>query len=145
MSAEHDWLGAAIAICGGCALVIGALLPWMSLFAGLQRYPGVVGLNGRLLLIAGASAMLGGVALAMRPRRLLRGALGWLGLVLAAFALWVLHGLRTTLDSLAHHPLLLARAGSGLAVALAGALLLTLLIVPTPRRPLSALERSGGE
>jgi hypothetical protein len=145
VSAEHDWLGAAIATCGGCALVVGALLPWMSLFAGLQRYPGVAGLNGRLLLIGGALATLGGVALATRPRPRLRGALGVLGLVLAAFASWVLRGLQMTLHALAHHPFLLARPGSGLFVALAGALLLTLLIAPMLRRPRRALARSGDE
>lgn len=139
MTAERDWLGAAISACGGCALVVGALLPWMSLFAGLQRYAGVAGVNGRLLLAGGVAAIVGGAAMLMRPRRPLRLALGVLGLVLAAFASRLILELRATVHSLAHHPLLLARPGSGLFVALAGALLVTLLIVPVPRRKTAVL------
>ena len=141
--AERDWLGGAIAICGGGALVTGALLPWLSLFAGLHRYAGVAGLNGRVLLVGGALAIAGGVAMFARPRRRLRALLGALGLALAAFATWVLAGLRATLHGLAHHPLLLARPGSGLYVALAGALLMTVLFVPLPRQTASVPERSG--
>lgn len=145
MTAERDWLGAAISMCGGCALVAGALLPWMSLFAGLQKYAGVAGLNGRLLLLGGVSAIIGGAAMAMRRRRQLRVALGGLGVVLAAFAAWLIFELRATVHVLAHHPLLLARPGSGLFVALAGALLVTLLIVPLPRRTTPALDRSEAQ
>lgn len=142
--AERDWLGAAIATSGGSALVAGAMLPWMSLFAGLQRYPGVAGLYGRLILVGGVSAIIGGVAMIMRPRQRLRPAVGALGLILTAFASWVLYGLRATTRTLQHHPLLLARPGAGLFVALAGALLVTLLIVPLPHRTTArATERSG--
>lgn len=137
-TAERDRLGAALATCGGCALVAGALLPWMSLFAGLQRYAGVAGLNGRLLLAGGVAAIVGGAAMLVRPRRPLRLALGGLGLLLAAFALRLLLELRATVHALAHHPLLLARSGSGLFVAFAGALLVTLSILPVPRRKTAA-------
>ena len=142
-AAERDWLGAAIATTGGSALVVGALLPWMSLFAGLQRYPGIAGLNGRLILAGGVSAVIGGFAMVVRPRKRLRQTLGTLGLAFVVFSSWVLYGLRTTMHTLAHHPLLLARPGSGLFVALAGALLLTLLIVPTRRGSVGAVERPG--
>ena len=140
---ERDWLGGAIATCGGSALVTGALLPWLSLFAGLQRYPGVAGLNGKVLLVGGLSAIVGGLAMLARPRRRFRPLLGALGIGLAAFAIWVIVGLRATLRGLAHHPLLLARPGSGLYVALAGALLMTVLFVPLPRHAASAPARSG--
>jgi len=132
--ADRDWLGAVIATSGGSALVVGALLPWMSLFAGLQRYPGVSGLYGRLLLAGGVSAIGGGIAMLVRRRRGLRLAVGALGLILSAFAWWILDGLRATTHSLEHHPLMLARAGPGLFVALAGALLVALLILPVPLR-----------
>lgn len=144
MAAERDWLGGAIATSGGGALVAGALLPWMSLFAGLQRYPGVAGLYGRLLLVGGVSAIACGFAMIVRPRQRLRPAVGALGFVLTAFASWVLYGLRATIRALGHHPLLLARPGAGLFVALAGALLITVLIVPLPRAAAArAVERSG--
>ena len=131
---ERDWLGGAIATTGGAALVAGALLPWMSLFAGLQPYPGVSGLYGRLLLVGGASAIGGGLAMVVRARPRLRTAVGALGLGLAAFASWVLYGLRVTTDRLANDPLLVARAGVGLFVALTGALLVAVLIIPLPHR-----------
>lgn len=130
--ADRDWLGAAVATTGGGALIVGALLPWMTLFAGLQRYPGVSGLYGRLLLVGGVSAMGAGIAMLVRRRRQLRIAVGALGVVLSAFAWWILDGLRATTHSLEHHPMMLARAGPGLFVALAGALLIALLIL-TPR------------
>lgn len=142
-TAERDWLGGAIATCGGSALVAGALLPWLSLFAGLHRYAGVAGLNGRVLLVGGALAVAGGLAMFARPRRRLRPLLGALGVALAAFAAWVIVGLRETVHALAHHPLLLARPGSGLYVALAGALLMTVLFVPLPRQSVALPERSG--
>jgi hypothetical protein len=143
-AAERDWLGGVIAASGGSALVVGALLPWMSLFAGLQRYAGVSGLYGRLLLIGGATAIVAGLAMVVRPRRRLRPVVGVLGLLLTAFASWVLYGLRATLRGLEHHPLLLARPGAGLFVALAGALLITVLIVPHSRGAAArAPERSG--
>ena len=127
--AERDWLGGAIAACGGGALVVGALLPWMSMFAGLQSYPGVAGLYGRLLLVGGIAGIIAGFVMVARPRRRLRTAIGALGVALAAFASWIVIGLRTTLGTLGHHPLLLARPGYGLFVALAGALVLSSLIL----------------
>ena len=135
-AAERDWLGAAMSAGGGSALVAGALLPWMSLFAGLQRYPGVAGLNGRLLLAGGVAGIATGIVMIARPRRFLRRAIGVLGVALAAFASWVLIGLHETIRTLAHHPLMLARPGFGLYVALAGALAMALLIAtpgPTAR------------
>ena len=128
--AERDWLGGVIAMIGGGALVVGALLPWMSLFAGLHRYRGVSGLYGRLLLIGGVFAFCAGIAMLVRPRHRLRPAVGVLGVALTAFAWWVLVGLRDTTRALEHHPMMLARPGPGLFVAFAGAVLVTSLIVP---------------
>lgn len=130
--AQRDWLGAVVATAGGSALVVGALLPWMSLFAGLQRYRGVAGLYGRLLLVGGVLAIGGGIALVVHPRHRLRTAVGVLGVILTAFASWVFEGLRATTRSLEHHPLMLARAGPGVFVALAGAIVVALLVVPVP-------------
>ncbi len=131
---QRDWLGGAIATTGGAALVTGALLPWMSLFAGLQPYPGVTGLYGRMLLVGGAFAVCCGIAMVVRARPWLRTAVGALGIVLAAFAAWVLHGLHVTTHALEHDPLLVARPGPGVFVALTGALIVALLVVPLPHR-----------
>jgi hypothetical protein len=119
---------------GGAALVVGALLPWMSLFAGLDRYRGVAGLYGRILLVGGILAITGGVALLVRPAHRIRTALGLLGAVLAGLASWVLLGLRATTGALRHHPLLLARPGPGPFVAFAGGLVVAALILPPRRR-----------
>lgn len=140
-AAERDWFGAAAATTGGATLVVGALLPWMSLFAGLDRYPGVAGLYGRVLLVGGVLAVAGGLALLVRPAKRVRRAIGLLGVVLASLAWWVLLGLRATTGALGHHPLLLARPGPGPSVAFAGGLVLAALMLP-PRRRVARL--AGG-
>ena len=131
---EHDWLGAAAAMMGGATLVVGALLPWMSFFAGLERISGVAGLYGRVLLTGGILAFAGGMALLVRPAKRIRMTIGMLGAVLASLASWVLLGLRATTGALGHHPLLLARPGPGPFVAFAGGLVVAALILPPRRR-----------
>lgn len=130
----RDWFAAAAATTGGAALVVGALLPWMSFFAGLQRYPGVAGLYGRVLLAGGIMSVAGGLALLARPAKRLRMTIGLLGFVLAGLASRVLLGLRATTGALRHHPLLLARPGPGPFVALAGGLVVAALMLPLRRR-----------
>ncbi|HSQ32685.1 MAG TPA: hypothetical protein VLN49_22675 [Gemmatimonadaceae bacterium] len=139
---ERDWAGAATAAIGGAALVTGALLPWMSLFAGLRRYPGVAGLYGRVLLAGGMLAIAGGLALLVRPAQRLRVTIGMLGVALAGLASWVVLGLRSTTGALSHHPLLLARPGAGPFVALAGGLVVMALILP-PRRHVARAPKVG--
>ena len=48
------------AVTGGVLVGVGAALPWLSLFAGLQSYSGLVGLYGRLLIVGAALAVAGG-------------------------------------------------------------------------------------
>jgi hypothetical protein len=130
VEATRDRRGAAIAVCGGLLVVAGAILPWMSLFAGLQRYSGMAGLYGRLMFAGGALSVLSGVAIAWRPREQLRYAVGALGLVLALFAGWILVGLGATTRALGGHPFLIARPGPGPFVVVAGALALATLLLP---------------
>ena len=131
---SRDWSGGLVAVVGGTVVVTGAMLPWMSLFAGLQPYAGVAGLYGRLVFAGGALAVLGGLAILARPGRRLRFSVGGLGLALTAFACWVLLGLLTTTRELGHHPMLLARPGPGVFVVLAGALVVAALVVPNRQR-----------
>ena len=131
IGAPRDVLGALVAIGGGALIVVGALLPWMSLFAGLHRYSGIDGLYGRLALAGGALALATGLMALLhpRPRRSLRSSVGVLGVALTVFASWILIGLRSTTHALGRHPLLLARPGPGPVVVFAGALVLALLLV----------------
>lgn len=133
-SAACDWRWAIPAVTGGVLVAVGAVLPWMSLFAGLHPYSGIAGLYGRIAFAAGALSALGGVAILMRPDPRLRLAIGAVGAALTLFAAWVLLGLRATTRHLDQHAFLLPRAGPGLFVVLAGALVVTALLLPSRRR-----------
>ena len=126
----RDWRAAAFAGAGGVIIAVGAVLPWMSLFAGLQSYRGIAGLYGRLAFAGGVLAVIGGVLMLTRPNARLRLAIGGLGLALALFAGWVLLGLRATTQHLDEHPFLLPRPEAGLFVVIAGALVMMPLLLP---------------
>jgi len=121
------------AIMGGALVGTGATLPWLSLFAGLQSYSGLIGLYGRLLFGGGVLAVAGGVAILVRSDWWLRPSVGALGLLLALFTGWLLLGLRSTTRELGGHPMLIARPGPGLFVALIGALVVAGTLVPELR------------
>jgi len=130
----RDWRAALPAVAGGVIVAVGAVLPWMSLFAGLQTYRGIAGLYGRLAFAGGALSVIGGVVMLTRPDRRLRLAIGGLGVALTLFALWVLLGLRATTQHLDQHPFLLPRPEPGLFVVIAGALVVAALLLPSRRR-----------
>jgi len=46
-------------IAGGSLVVAGAVLPWLTLDAGLQRYGGTTGIYGWIVAAAGALAVAG--------------------------------------------------------------------------------------
>lgn len=115
---------------GGLLIVIGAVLPWMSLFAGLQRYSGMAGLYGRLAFAGGVLVILGGIVITLQPDRRLRTGVGALGALLALFACWIVLGLRSTTKALGRHPFLIARPGCGPYVVAAGALIVAALLFP---------------
>jgi hypothetical protein len=112
----------AAALVGGALVMLGAVLPWLTLYAGLQRYGGLIGLHGRLLFAGGAVATAAGVAALRVRRRWLRWGTALLGLALLAFTGWLL----VRLDEMLHRDLsamLVPRAGPGLFVGLLGAAL----------------------
>ncbi len=131
---------ALLAVAGGALVAAGTLLPWFTLFAGLQGYPGVTGLYGRLLLGGGVLAAAGGVGFLFTHRPVLKWVPGALGLVLLTFSLWLLSGLLELHRQLLENPMLVARLGPGLFVSLGGAAVLaaTLLLANTRGR-----ERTG--
>jgi hypothetical protein len=127
---RRDWVGAAFAAFGGVLAVVGACLPWVTLFAGLQRYSGLTGWYGRIVLIGGAASIVGALAILHARGRWLRASLGVVGVALTALVAWSLVGLGATMRQLRQHPLLLARPGPGLFVALCGGLLVAVLLFP---------------
>jgi len=119
---------ALLAMIGGAVIIVGALLPWISLFAGLQAYAGIRGVYGRLLCGGGALSIIGGVWFLLCGGLTLRWALGVLGFVLLTCASWLGLALRQTLAHLAADPLLLAGFGPGLLFIVLGALLVSAIL-----------------
>jgi len=123
-------LGAAAAIAGGVLIVAGSLLPWITLFAGLHTYRGIVGLNGQLLLAGGVLSILAGLVLLFRGGRSLVQLTGGLGLAMLAVTVWLLvqqYGMYHELVS--EHPMTVPGIGPGLYVATVGALLASLTLL----------------
>lgn len=123
------------AIAGAVLVMVGAVLPWLSVYAGLKSYAGLAGLNGRLLLASGALGLLGGVWYLRGRRRALQWALGLWGFALLAFTGWLLVQLLTAYHALAADPFFLARLGPGVPVATIGAAALAATLLVSPPRP----------
>jgi len=118
--------------------MVGAVLPWLTVYAGLKTYSGLAGLNGRLLLGSGVLGLLGGVWYLRGRRRALHWALGLWGFVLLAFTGWLLVQLLTAYRGLAADPFFLARLGPGIPVATAGAAALAATLLASPAGPARA-------
>lgn len=122
MIQQQRWLSGAFAASGALAIA-GALLPWLTLYAGLYQYNGLVGLYGRLVIAAGALAVLGGIIAARVRWRWIRLGGTALGLMLLAFCVWLYAGLQevvTRPDSV----MLVPRPGPGLFVVFAASALM---------------------
>lgn len=117
MIRQQQWLSGAFAASGALAIA-GALLPWLTLYAGLFQYNGLVGLYGRLIVAAGAVAFLGGVLTARVRSRWLRLGGAALGLVLLAFSVWLYVGLQEIVRR-PESVMLVPRPGPGLFVVFA--------------------------
>ncbi|HKT60166.1 MAG TPA: hypothetical protein VJQ46_08955 [Gemmatimonadales bacterium] len=115
----------AAALAGGALVMLGAWLPWLTLFAGLQRYGGLIGAHGRVLFAGGALAFVAAAAMLGSGHRWIRGATVLFGLVLLGFDVWLLNGL---VETLRHGvgAMLVPRAGPGLFVASLGIALVIL-------------------
>jgi len=118
----RERLVASAAVASGMLIVLGAFLPWLSLFAGLHPMRGVIGLNGRLLAVGGALCLVAGVRYWQRPAPRLRHAVAVLAWGLAGFTLWLMIQLFVTYRDLRANGMLVPRLGPGLFLALVGSL-----------------------
>ena len=132
-------LVAGLGAAGGVLALVGSVLPWISLYAGLQSIAGTDGLNGRILAGLGVAAALVAVAYAAHGGQATRWLLGIAGFAVLALGGWLGIQLLQTEALLAADPLLISRLEPGLAVSLVGgSLLLATLFVPA--RSLAAAE-----
>ncbi|HEX6809761.1 MAG TPA: hypothetical protein VF118_17370 [Gemmatimonadaceae bacterium] len=136
MSGPGDVVGrrrAAAVVLGGGLVATGALLPWITLFAGLQHYSGLIGLYGWLVLGGGVASVAVGVAMYRRPARWLPLGGLTIGLTLTIFTGWLVERLFETMRGVGD-AMLVARPGPGLFVAMAGAVLVSAAAVQGVRR-----------
>lgn len=125
-----------IAFAGAGLLIAGALLPWLSLYAGIDTMRGVDALNGRLLLGAGVLAAVLASAHLWHARPITRWALGAVGVASAGFAAWVLAQLLGSYSELQNDPFVVPALGAGAFVSLAGGcVVLATLFLPVGIRP----------
>lgn len=82
----------AAALVGGALLMLGACLPWLTLFTGMERYSGLIGAHGQVLFAGGALAMVASIGIRRTGQRGLRWAMVVLGLTLFVFNLWLMNG-----------------------------------------------------
>lgn len=112
-------------IAGGSLVIAGAILPWLTLDAGLQRYGGTTGIYGWIVLAAGALAVAAGIRELFAPAQWVARACVTLGVGLTAFTAWLLAGV----NEFVHRPggaMFVPSAGPGLFVVLAGAIAIVL-------------------
>ncbi len=121
-----------LAVVGGVAIVAGSALPWMTMFAGLRRYSGLVGPFGWLLL---------GVGLVMIATPLLeRRGVRWppLATVLSLGAIALVGYAGTGLVAItrdAANIFMVPRIGPGLPIILAGSVASAVAAMASLRRP----------
>jgi hypothetical protein len=129
---RYEWRTLSTATAGGAALVAGALLPWITFYAGLQPVAGTRGAYGRALLIAGLVACIVGAVRARidaRWARLLLALIGGSAVVAGA----LLFGRAWQLTHSQGALMLVPRMGPGLVVVMAGGAMVLLLSLSARR------------
>lgn len=122
-------------ILGGSAVMIGAVLPWMTLLAGLHSLRGIIGLNGKIFFGLGALCFVAGVVLIIRPAGAasVTAAFGLVGAAMTVAAAWLISGMQAMQTEMSINPMTLAQPGPGLLVAAVGAVMVSmLLLLPAP-------------
>jgi hypothetical protein len=129
LTARQERHIALAAMVGGGLMVIGAFLPWLSLYAGLHPLRGVIGLNGRIVAAGGLACLIAGVVAWLRPRASARRIAVGLGCGVAGFTSWLIVQQFILYRELS--PMLVPRLGVGLFVALAGSVLVAAIGLPS--------------
>jgi hypothetical protein len=115
-------LAGALAISGAALVAIGVVLPWFSLFAGLQPISALGTPNGSALLV-GAFVTAGlGILAILRGDAWVRRILALVGIVLSAFSAYLVVGLVTVYRNVSADPLVVAQLGPGLGFIVVGSL-----------------------
>jgi hypothetical protein len=132
------------ALFGGVLVMLGAWLPWLTMFAGLQQYRGLLGLHGHIVFAGGALAIVASIGTLRTRRRWIRSGTALLGAMLLGFIGWLLTGLAGMLQH-GLSAMLVPRAGPGLFVSLVGAALITIgpAIAARPRATIATTVPSG--
>jgi hypothetical protein len=136
-----DRLIALFAVAGGGGVITGAVLPWLSVYYGLDTYNGTAGTNGLLLVAGGAAVVLLGLWYALRRRAGVRYLIAGLGFALALFSAYLLAEL-LALDKQLHAGFLPA-LGPGVFVASGGALLILATLFINAGRAVPARSAAG--
>lgn len=116
------WVARSVALLGGAALVVGALLPWMTFYAGLQPIVGTRGGYGKAVLLAGVAVCIVGAVRSRQDARWTRVLLAVIGSTVVAggaLLLWRAWQLVSSQGAL----MLVPRLGPGLFVVIAGGVL----------------------
>jgi hypothetical protein len=138
-------VAAVITLAAGAAVIIGAFLPWVEIFAGLIPVPGVRGTNGKVIAAAGAVIVAAGIWQLASGGQAARWLAGLAGFAASAFSGYLLIQLTATMRVLGGESMVAARSGPGLAVTTAGSVLAfaTLLLPPSSQTTLRR-ERGAG-
>lgn len=125
-------------VLGGALVMAGAVLPWLTLYAGLQQYSGMIGLYGWITFALGFLACIAGAFAPLRLRPFLLRASIATGIALLAFGAWLYAGVLEIVQR-PDSAMLVARSGPGLFVILGGGALL--VSAPLASSLLSLLRR----
>jgi hypothetical protein len=131
------------AVAGGVAMIAGCFLPWATALAGLVSYPGTAGINGKALAAAGGLIAVAGACHLARGGSWSRWAAGLAGFPALLFAGWLLMRLTAAIRGLGGDDMVILRAGPGLWVVAAGAILAFVTLV-LPSSEQATLRSAAG-
>jgi hypothetical protein len=140
MKVEGRSVTAAIVILGGMTVVVGTLLPWMTLFGGLHTYRGIIGLYGRLIAAAGVLAIALGFVLTAKENPLVRAAAAILGVAIFSFSTVLIRNMMSIVGKHRGDAMMIAAPGHGLYVCLVGAALMSLSTLWMPSRKAQQID-----